>query len=112
MERRRIVVPVSKEAESRLDYDMCKINDLVDYPLSEEKFYILFDMGFFHQLNAELDVLIGDYEQEEILEDKLDSLRIFMANFMQQHPGNATLSDLNDLFKVAYDKRTGVFFFF
>lgn len=112
LERRRVVVPISKQAEFRLDYDECEDNDLVDYSLSEEKFYELFDMGFFHQLNTELNLLIGDYEQEEILENKLDLLKTFMSNFMQQHPDNATLNDLNELFKVAYNNKTGVFFFF
>lgn len=112
MERRRVVVPISKQAEFRLDYDECEDNDLVEYPLSEEKFYKLFDMGFFHQLNAELDLMIDDYEQEEILENKLDQLKVFMNSFMQQHSDNHILNDLNELFQIAYDKQTGVFFFF
>ncbi|WP_058369547.1 hypothetical protein [Psychrobacter sp. ENNN9_III] len=112
MERRRVVVPISKQAEFRLDYDECEDNDLVEYPLSEEKFYKLFNLGFFHQLNAELDLMIDDYEQEEILENKLDQLKVFMNSFMQQHPDNPILNDLHELFQVAYDKRTSVFFFF
>lgn len=56
--------------------------------------------------------MIDDYEQEEILENKLDQLKVFMNSFMQQHPDNPILNDLNELFQIAYDKRTGVFFFF
>lgn len=112
MEHREVVVPISKEAEFRLNYDECEDNDLLEYPLSEKKFYELFDMGFFDQLNTELNLLIGDYEQEEILENKLDLLKTFMNNFIHQHPDNATLNDLNELFKVAYNNKTGVFFFF
>lgn len=112
MEHREVVVPISKKAKFRLDYDMCEDNDLVEYSLSEEKFYELFNLGFFHQLNAELNLMVDDYEYEEILEDKLDQLKFFMNNFMQQHPDNPILNDLNELFQVAYVKRTGVFFFF
>ena len=112
MEHREVVVPISKEAKFRLDYDMCEDNDLVEYSLSEEKFYKLFNLGFFHQLNAKLNLMIDDYEYEEILEDKLDLLKVFMNDFKQQHPDNQILNDLNELFKVAYNKRTGVFFFF
>ncbi|WP_435949343.1 hypothetical protein [Psychrobacter sp. DM8] len=112
MKTREIVVPISKQAEFRLDYDICEDNDLVEYSLSEEKFYKLFNLGFFHQLNAELDLMIDDYEQEEILENKLDQLKVFMNSFMQQHPDNQILNDLNELFQIAYEKRTGVFFFF
>ncbi len=112
MEHREVVVPISKEAKFRLDYDIYEDNDLVEYPLSEEKFYELFNLGFFHELNAELNLMVDDYEYEEILEDKLDLLKSFMEHFIQQHPDNVTLKDLNELFKVAYSKRTGVFFFF
>lgn len=56
--------------------------------------------------------MIGDYEQEEILEGKLACLKNFMNNFMQRHLDNPIISDLNELFKIAYKKRTGVFFFF
>ena len=56
--------------------------------------------------------MIGDYEQEEILENKLDLLKNFMSNFTHQHPDNATLNDLNELFEVAYNNKTGVFLFF
>ena len=36
MEHREVVVPISKEAEFRLNYDECEDNHLLEYPLSEK----------------------------------------------------------------------------
>ena len=56
--------------------------------------------------------MIYDYESEEILEDKLKNLEDFMECYLGKNPRNILLRNLNDLFQVAYEKRTGVFFFF
>lgn len=47
MRNRVITVPISKEAEKRLDYDECFDDDLIEYNLSEKEFIKLFEMGFF-----------------------------------------------------------------
>ena len=103
MKDRLIVVPTSKEAEQRLDYDKCKDSDLIEYNLNEKEFDELCD---------KLGLMIDDYESEEILEDKLKNLEDFMEYYLGKNPRNILLRNLNDLFQVAYKKRTGVFFFF
>ena len=112
MKDRLIVVPTSKEAEQRLDYDKCTDNDLIEYNLNEKEFDELYDIEFFAELNDKLGLIIDDYESEEILEDKLKNLEDFMECYLGKHPRNILLRNLNDLFQVAYEKRTGVFFFF
>ena len=111
MRNRVITVPISKEAEKRLDYDECFDDDLIEYNLSEKEFIKLFEMGFFYELNNSLGLMNDDYEWEEILEDKLDALKIFMEFYTNKHPNNKILKNLNELFEVAYKKKTGVFFF-
>ena len=112
MKDRLIVVPTSKEAEQRLDYDKCTDSDLLEYNLNEKEFDELYDIGFFTELNDKLGLMIDDYESEEILEDKLKNLEDFMECYLGKNPKNILLRNLNDLFQVAYEKRTGVFFFF
>ncbi len=112
MKTREIVVPTSHEAMLRLDYDMSEDNDLISYSLNDKEYTDLEKIEFFDKLNIALGLMIDDYEDEEILEEKLDLLELFMNNFMQQHPDHPILSDLNNVFKLAYIKKTGVFFFF
>lgn len=112
MKTREIVVPVSQEAKLRLDYNISEDDDLVSLILNEKEYNDLEKIELFDKLNIALKLMIDDYEDEEILKDKLDLLKIFMDKFMQQYPNNPILSDLNELFKIAYRKRTGVFFFF
>ena len=112
MKTREIVVPTSQEAMLRLDYDMSEDNELVIYSLNDKEYNDLEKIEFFDKINIALGLMIDDYEDEEILEDKLDSLELFMNNFMQQYPDYSILSDLNSILEVAYSKRTGVFFFF
>jgi hypothetical protein len=112
MKDRLIVVPTSKEAEQRLDYNKCTDNDLIEYNLNEVEFDELYDIGFFAELNDKLGLMIDDYESEEILEDKLKNLEDVMECYLGENPRNILLSNLNNLFQVAYEKRTGVFFFF
>lgn len=112
MKTREIVVPTSQEAKLRLDYNVSEDNDLISFSLNDKEYNDLEKIEFFDKLNIALELMIDDYEDEEILEEKLDSLELFMDNFMQQYPDRPTLSDLNKIFKVAYSKRTGVFFFF
>ena len=112
MKSRIIAIPVSKEAEKRLDYDICMDNDLIEYHLNQSEFDELFNMGFFQEVNNCLGVMIADYEWEEIPEDKLDRLKRFMELYILKYQNSMVLRNINHFFQLAYEKKTGVFFFF
>ncbi len=112
MKKRIIAIPMSKEAQHRLDYDECLNGDLKEYNLTENEFSELLDIGFFQDINNSLGVIISDYESEEIVGDKLHLLESFMENYIKNHKDILVINDINKLFKVAYEKNTGVYFFF
>lgn len=101
MKSRIIVIPVSKEAEKRLDYDICMDNDLIEYHLKQSEFDELFNMGFFQELNNSLGVIIADYEWEEIPESKLDDLKKFMEVYILKHQNSMVLRNINDFFSIS-----------
>lgn len=103
---------MSKEAQHRLDYDECLNGDLIEYNLTENEFSELLDMDFFQDINNSLGVIIGDYESEEIVGDKLQVLESFMEIYIKNNKDILVINDIYKLFKVAYEKKTGVYFFF
>ena len=112
LKTREIVVPTSQEAKLRLDYNVSEDDDLISCSLNDKEYNDLEKIGFFDKLNVALGLMIDDYEDEEILEEKLDLLELFMNDFTRQYPDHPILIDLSSIFEAAYSKRTGVFFFF
>ena len=55
--------------------------------------------------------MIDDYEYEEILEDKLDLLKIFMDEFVQQNLENQYLKKLMIFLKLLIKKEQAFFLF-
>lgn len=63
---RKISIPVSMDALNRLNYDVCESGDLLEMIIEESEFDSLLKTGVFAEINKQLDVLVGDYEDELI----------------------------------------------
>ncbi|MBU2713960.1 hypothetical protein [Zooshikella harenae] len=106
-----ISVPLTQEAMYRVDLDQSLEGDLKELTLSDSEFSVLWSSGVLDDLNEELDLLIGDFEDESITGERLEqALAITQQNKHYLHTSvvNALASQL----ELAISKSTGVFFFF
>ena len=105
-----ICVPLSKGAMKRLDTDSCTDNDLREVSIGEEEYDRLWNSGIFDQLNAKLDILIDDYEDEIITFEKLE----LAIEIVREHPQGESdwFRPMRELMEVALERKTGLYFFF
>ncbi len=105
-----ISVPLTMEAMERLDTDTCIDGDLQELELGELDYEKLWKSGIFEELNKNLDIIIDDYEDEKIPLERLQEAITIVENLPQTN--NPQTSALLDLFRVALELKTGVFFYF
>ena len=106
---RYITVPINKEAMIRLDYDQNIEGDLVEIIVTDEEVLSLWRRGLFAELNSQLDILIDDYEWEEVTDYRklLKMKEILIANNTDY-----LTEKILHLIELAIDYKTGIFFFF
>jgi len=110
MSVKTITVPLSRSAMIALDYDEADDFDLMEFTLSDSEFYQLWPSGFFAAVNAGLGTLIGDFEDEKIIDPaKLVELAKIIANHNER---SAPVVQIERLVRCAIEQQTGVFFFF
>ena len=108
-----ITVPLSQEAMNRLDFDENIEGDLLELNVLPKEYEYLKNVGYFFQLNKQLDLMIDEYEVEKILYKYLFKALEITNNLSSDHKENGELwFNLKELINVAIKKRTGVFFFF
>lgn len=110
---KNICVPISREAEERLDFNSCVEGDLIELDLETGDFDVIWNSGFFSELNSSLNLVIDDYEDEKIPFDKIDDAIAIFDHFS----GNKALGfkgfyRIGELMKIAKEKKTGLFFYF
>lgn len=110
---KKIIVPVSVEAMSRLDFDENIEGDLIELALNKRSFDELWGLGIFERLNSSLDICIDDYEDESITEsDNLNVAREIIAHAAEEMIENGDLAQLLLMTDKAIACKTGLFFFF
>lgn len=107
-----ITVPLSQKSMDRLDLDENIEDDLLELNILSKEFEYLKNIGYFFQLNTQLDLMISEYEAEKILYRDLFKALEITNNFSFENKENSKLwFDLEELINVAIKKRTAVFFF-
>jgi hypothetical protein len=108
-----ISVPITLDAMLRLDTDSCLDGDLVELELTQVDFDYLWESGFFDELNNELSLMIDDFEDESIEYIDIDKAIDILDRYLQKsgQDGSCFLK-IKTLFKLANDRKTGIFFYF
>lgn len=108
-----ITIPINTDAMARLDYGQSIEGDLKELELTHSAFYAIWQSGFFMEINIALDVMIDDYEDEEIIgEKKLLKLREVIIKFIDLHQEIKEFREILSKTDEAITYKTGVFFFF
>jgi hypothetical protein len=108
--RRMVLVPKDKEAKERLDFGIEKKDDLIELYLTEKEYNILDKEGVFNLINSVVDLWIGDYEEDD-LEGKENIKKIIQV--LEELPNQSILTKkILNLAKEAYDRDTGIYFYF
>lgn len=106
-----ISVPLTQEAMYRVDLDQSLEGDLKELTLCDSEFSVLWSSGVLDDLNEELDLLIGDFEDESITGERLEqALAITQQN--KHYLNTPVVNALANQLELAVSKSTGVFFFF
>jgi hypothetical protein len=113
--RRGFVVPLNKEAELALIND--DVNEQTDVDFFEipgdQVFESLWTKGLFRKINEELDLMIGDYEEEIVDNFKISKLNEVLMEFRAKtrlDSEEATvIGALERLLSVATLKKSSVF---
>ncbi|MCU5775828.1 hypothetical protein N5923_17700 [Erwiniaceae bacterium BAC15a-03b] len=110
---KKIIVPVSTDAMSRLDLERTIEGDLIEAILDSESFDEMCHRGIFERLNGALDINIDDYEDERITEAA--NLRVAREIISLEAEGLGEDNNIVQLLTMvdkAIEYDTGVFFFF
>ncbi|WP_353160825.1 hypothetical protein [Myroides odoratus] len=102
-----ISVPKDKEAESALDYNNAKPEQLVELTLTNEEFDMLWEEGIFSLINRISSSNIDDFEDEHITELDVISLVLKELKMCSVHSKNIV-----KMFELALEYRTSIHFYF
>ena len=104
-----ITVPINKEAMIRLDYDQNIEGDLVEIIVTDEEVLSLWRRGLFAKLNSQLDILIDDYEWEEVTDYRK---LLKMKEIIKANNTDYLTEKILHLVELAIEYKTGIFFCF
>ncbi len=113
----RIVVPKDRQAMVALDYDQASEDQLIElyYPDDDPEFALFWDSGIFSTIDNLADTLIDRYESEWIEDltkiDKVIKSKIFDI-YIENESLRRNFANLKRLFEEAYERGTGIYFFF
>ncbi|MBE9463669.1 hypothetical protein ACFP1I_32120 [Dyadobacter subterraneus] len=108
-------VPINLSAVERLNYDINETNDLIEMDLDDKMLQRLFEIGFFEKINAISGALIDYFEDEHIVGIPAIT-KVLNSNILDNAGYDIELHDvlgeIKSLFQEAFDRGTGVFFYF
>ncbi len=110
-----IIVPLNKEAQNALNYDSAKPEQLIELILTDSIFYTMFELNFFSKINELVDCNIDDFEDEKIItKHKIEIVLQNDSLFLMNHSVeiNKIIERIHNLFKEAYFRNTGIYFYF
>ena len=102
-----ISVPKDKEAESALDYNNAKPEQLVELKLTNEEFDMLWEEGIFSLINRISSSNIDDFEDEHITE--LDVISLVLKELKMC---SVRSKNIVKMFELALEYRTSIHFYF
>ncbi len=110
-----ICVPKTQLAQTRLNFDECEQEDLMELHLNKNTFDLIWHIGFFKTINKLTNSLIDDFEDESIT-NKTELLKVLNSNLFNKNLYDSSLypaiDGIKDLFNKAVDFGTGVYFYF
>lgn len=107
---RIICSPVSKNAMDRLDLGNEYEGDLLEIIIDDELYRKVWELGFFDEINKEINIYIDDYEDESIRK-KLELIKLNSINRKYKKYGDFFWK-MEKLILNAIINDTGIFFFF
>ena len=108
-----ISVPLSVDAMNRLDFNEVQPGDVREIELDRSQYEFAFESGLFDALNDQLGIMIDDYEDESIKDIQKLKLGVeIIGNAKINIKYASCFDELEQLFKLALEKQTGIFFFF
>ena len=112
MRNRVITVPKNKDAQEDLNYDRANQLDLIEWRLTDEEFNKLYTLNVFEIINSTCQVLIDDFEDEEITDAiSLQKVKTILDEMIFKDPF-PELVQMKEITEYALNYRTGLFFFF
>lgn len=110
-----ICVPKDSLAQTRLDFDEAKPDELMELKIDDSIFKKLWDVGFFNSINKLTHSNIDNFEDECISErDQL--MKVLNSNLFDKklyaQELHQVIDGINDLFTKAITYRTGIYFYF
>lgn len=110
-----IIVPKDKLGLSRLLSTIePDTNDFYfELKLTDSSFYNLWNLGIFNEINLIADSVIDDFEEEYILDqEKIKYIIEYLSQKILMYPSLSDLDQLLNMFLEAYNRETGIFFYF
>jgi len=110
-----VCVPKDQDALIRLDYNENKPGDLLEVILDDQDFEKLWQSGFFNSINVLAHSMIDIFENENISESKkLES--VINSDLFQNSKYDENIfkivRKIEELFKEALHRNTGIHFYF
>jgi hypothetical protein len=115
MRKRSIVVPKDEAAAKEVNYGEFCSDHLLEMDLSESDFLYLEQFGVIDQINAIAGTVIGDFEEDWVLDREnliriLQELQYYNNNsFNSEH--RRLLERLMKMFEEGLERGTGIYFF-
>lgn len=112
MERERLIrVPKDKKAMKDYDHGIQTQEQMEEMILSEEQYKVLNDTGVFNEINNKCDIIIDDFE-EEVLEQNKIVIALEIVNQLISNNSNEQLINLKKMLVLAIEYNTIVGFDF
>lgn len=112
MGRKLIIVPKTKQAEIRLDYDKALEDELHTISMSHVDYYNFWTNDLVDSLNEECEIMIGDYEYEEIIGIENIKQAIQILQSFEKSKDKVVFKNIIEIFKKAIKNQTGVYLYF
>ncbi|EGY51659.1 hypothetical protein [Neisseria shayeganii] len=108
-----ILVPRDLDTMKKLDIDQAPDEDLFKINVDDKEIYHLFNSGFVDKVNQNLNVIIDDFEYEEIIgNNELYGIKELSYLFSVKYKNYSIYKKIYALSLIAIDRKTGLFFFF
>ena len=115
MRQRVITVPKDKIAEKALDFDEATTEQLIELSIKEEDFLFMYQSGIIELINQEGGANIDDFEDDAVT-GKENISKVIKAlelkSNLRDHARHQLIQNVSSLFNEAFNRDTGVYFYF
>lgn len=97
----------------KLNFDQATNEDLFTIQVEDKEIYHMIKSGFIDQINKNLNILIDDFEDEEIIgNNRLEEIKRLSHLFFIKYQDHNIYRKIYISSVIAINKGTGLFFFF